>query len=587
MHASLSTAGNTNFRTPPADIEAALAALGAHKRSWAATGFAERAALARRCAAAAVAEAEGITAATVAYKGAYEHSSGEERLGWMLGPQQLCDIAESLELAAQGKRREPLAVHWRDGKQAVLRVFPSTLGQHLSAPGFAGDLWLRPGAAVAPGADARQGGPGEVVLVLGAGNHAVLAVADVAHHALVHGAVCVLKMNPVNEWAGPFIERALAPLAEAGALRVVYGGAAVGAKLAEHAAVDSVHITGSDATYDAIVWRGAKKAANKRPPFGKKITAELGCVTPYIMVPGAWSESDLEVKATDVVAMVASNASCNCLAAKVLVLSRHWAQRDAFLAALRRRFAAAATRFPYYPGAAAKWEAFAKAYAGCEVIGASDHGELRYLLLPPAPPAAGELALTREAWSPVLAIRELDTPAGDAPAFMAAAASACNTLCWGTLSCSVYCHPATEAAHRGAFEALIAELRYGAIGVNVPSVFVYRTPGLTWGGFPNSTPDDIGSGAGVVWCVLASAGMLGACIENAAARANAATRICTQTTAWRRACCARRGTARRRTWGPRSRARWWPTRRRRASATRCAWRCAPFAAAEARSSLDA
>ena len=37
-----------------------------------------------------------------------------------------------------------------------------------------------------------------------------------------------------------------------------------------------------------------------------------------------------EAKAAEVVAAVLHNASCNCLAAKVLILGRHWAQRDAF-----------------------------------------------------------------------------------------------------------------------------------------------------------------------------------------------------------------------------------------------------------------
>lgn len=39
--------------------------------------------------------------------------------------------------------------------------------------------------------------------------------------------MAVLKVNTVNEYTGPSVERALAPLIEHGALKVVYGGAAV------------------------------------------------------------------------------------------------------------------------------------------------------------------------------------------------------------------------------------------------------------------------------------------------------------------------------------------------------------------------
>ncbi len=190
-----------------------------------------------------------------------------------------------------------------------------------------------------------------------------------------------------------------------------------------------MHITGSDKTYDAIVWGGAPKAPGAAPPYDKHVSAELGCITPYVLVPGVWSDADLEAKAAEVVAAVLHNASCNCLAAKALLLCRGWPQRDAFLAVLRRRFAIAASRAAYYPGSCDKYDAFAEAYPAASKLGRSS-GEfgggsagdaaaakaggggggagvrtLPALLLPPAPPVAGEKALTDEAWSPVLAVR--------------------------------------------------------------------------------------------------------------------------------------------------------------------------------------
>lgn len=72
-----------------------------------------------------------------------------------------------------------------------------------------------------------------------------------------------------------------------------------------------------------------------QPSQTRRVTAELGCVTPYIVCPGQWSQSDLEYHAGTVVAGMTHNAGHNCLKAEVLLLDRDWPQREAFLAALR------------------------------------------------------------------------------------------------------------------------------------------------------------------------------------------------------------------------------------------------------------
>ena len=84
----------------------------------------------------------------------------------------------------------------------------------------------------------------------------------------------------------------------------------------DHALVDNIHITGSDRTHDAIIWGAtadeqAKNKANKTPRLNKPISSELGCVTPVMVIPGAWSEAELEYQARHVAGMVAQNASFN------------------------------------------------------------------------------------------------------------------------------------------------------------------------------------------------------------------------------------------------------------------------------------
>src|SRR5690606_35864816 len=95
---------------------------------------------------------------------------------------------------------------------------------------------------------------GGVSVILGAGNVSSIPPMDAFTKMFIEGMVCIIKMNPVNEWVGPHLERALAPLIDAGYLHIVYGGSDVGQALVTSELIDDVHITGSDRTHDSIVW---------------------------------------------------------------------------------------------------------------------------------------------------------------------------------------------------------------------------------------------------------------------------------------------------------------------------------------------
>lgn len=99
-----------------------------------------------------------------------------------------------------------------------------------------------------------------LALAARAGNQVNVIVGDIVQKMLVESCAVVCKMNPVNEYAGPLLEEMLQPLVRSGALRFAYGGGKEGALLCNHPAVDSMHITGSHVTHDAIVWGGQPKA---------------------------------------------------------------------------------------------------------------------------------------------------------------------------------------------------------------------------------------------------------------------------------------------------------------------------------------
>ena len=127
--------------------------------------------------------------------------------------------------------------------------------------------------------------------------------------------------------------------------------------------MDSIHLTGSARTYDAIVWGSDRNAhparkAEGRRALSKPVTAELGCVTPVLVVPGRWSSADLEFQARHVAAMVTQNAGFNCNAAQVVVLARGWAQREEFVDRLKAALARIPPRRAYYPGAQERHRGF-------------------------------------------------------------------------------------------------------------------------------------------------------------------------------------------------------------------------------------
>jgi hypothetical protein len=344
---------------------------------------------------------------------------------------------------------------------------------------------------------------GRVVLVLGGGNINAIPPMDVITKLFNEGTACILKMNPVNAYLGPYLERAFAEPIRQGFLSVVYGGAEEGAYLARHDGVDGIHLTGSDRTYDALVWgrpgpeREARKAQN-RPVLTKPVTAELGNVSPVIVTPARFTDKELTYQAEDIAASLTYNASFNCNAAKVVITSRGWPQREAFLQALERAFAAGGERAAYYPGATDRWETFAADRRDARMLGTRSDTSLPFVLVPDVDAEGSEQGFRSESFCPVL--YETQLAAGDPPEFLRSAVRFANERLWGTLSAGLVVPAAAvkDPEIGRAVEQAIVDLRYGAVGVNAWGgyIFAFGTP--PWGAHPSSTPADIQSGTGWV-----------------------------------------------------------------------------------------
>jgi aldehyde dehydrogenase (NAD(P)+) len=345
---------------------------------------------------------------------------------------------------------------------------------------------------------------GRVVLVLGAGNLAMIPVMDVITMMFNEGKVCMLKMNPVNAYLGPLIEEAFAPAIRHGFLSVVYGGVEEGRYLVDHDLIDEIHITGSDRTHDTLVWgppgeeRKRRMAAND-PHLKKKISSELGNVSPVIIMPGPYSNKQLRFMAEDIAGYFTMNSSFLCCAAKMLVVAKGWDKREMFINILADILKSVPLRKAYYPGTAERFDTFTSGRANIRSIGAASEGKLPWTLITDLDSdKADDPIFTCESFCPILG--ETAVGNSDPLTFLYRAVDFVNEKLWGTLSATLVVHPALlkdrsieEGVERG-----IGRLRYGTVCVNAfPGMsFAFGSP--PWGAYPGSTLLDIQSGRGWV-----------------------------------------------------------------------------------------
>jgi hypothetical protein len=493
--------------TSPTDCDQILNQLAVQRQTWLQVGIPERIDILQRCLLRVEAVAVEWVATACPEKGNATDDvlAGEE---WLSGPAAVIKFLQQLiqSLKAGG---QPQPVRWRqreaDGGQSqhIAEVFPKGLVETLFWQGFRAEVWLEPGKPPSQGHIYRSAATtttllqtGKVALVLGAGNIASIAPLDCLDKLFVQNQVVLLKMNPVNAYLGPLLEKAFQPLAAYFA--VVYGGAEVGQYLCQHPLVETLHITGSHHTYNTILG-GNRDAPGSTPLLNKPISAELGNVTPILVVPGAWSEADLHFQARHIASMVAHNASFNCTAAQVLVTAQGWSQQSLFLAAVRQALAKLPRRPAYYPGALQRYQEFLARYPQAQPLGdmsADTSSTLPWTVIPDVPAQPGEYALSQEVFCGILA--EVSLPGTSPHDFLATAVPFVNQVLWGNLCCVLLIHPRSQKQLGQDWPQTLAELRYGNIGVNVWTGVSFALGVTSWGAFPGNSDQDIQSGRGAV-----------------------------------------------------------------------------------------
>jgi acyl-CoA reductase-like NAD-dependent aldehyde dehydrogenase len=413
------------------------------------------------------------------------------------------------EIIQQGKPSIPGPITENPNGQLSVQVFPQktidrllllgTTCQVIMPPGMTREDLLENQAS----AYLRGDPTGKITLVLGAGNTSFLIPGDILAKLFGDGQVVIFKPNPLNEFLGPLVEYAFRSLIEPGYMRVVYGGAEQGAYLSHHDLDDELHMTGSHHTFEAIVFgpgeEGSQRKAARTPQLKKRFTAELGNITPVIVVPGDWSESEIQTQGIKIATWLVYNAGFACPAPRLVIQSKNWPLRDQLNQAIKEAFSRVETRHAFYPGSEKLHADFVAAHPGSTLVGDPPQGHLPWTYLTDVDPAdVDNICFKEEQFCSILSETALEVDS--VSEFIGKAVSFVNQHVWGTLHAILIVDPKTarDPEIAAAVEQAIADLRYGTVAVNQHPAISYYIGLTTWGGFPGHDIYDIQSGTGVV-----------------------------------------------------------------------------------------
>ena len=335
-----------------------------------------------------------------------------------------------------------------------------------------------------------------ITLVLGAGNFSSIPYLDVLYHLITRKSVILLKLNPVNEYLKPVFEKVFQNFIERGYIIVTTGNIDESKYMANHPGINHIHLTGSDKTFEDIVYGREltdkeRKTKSLSKINNKPITSELGNVTPIIIHPGKWSTSDIKYQARKIVTAKLNNNGFNCIAAQVVVLPDGWGQTDTLIKFVKHYMSKAKERKAYYPESIERLEKLEK-----------DKGYERVNALSCVTPH-----LTREikayskfeideVWSSTIYFKKIEyTSIED---FANKAIDYCNDELWGNLGVSVIIKDHDRKFNKHITNLYIDKLNYGTVAINEWAAIGYIIPQLPWGGFPGNRDNDIQSGQSVV-----------------------------------------------------------------------------------------
>ena len=336
----------------------------------------------------------------------------------------------------------------------------------------------------------------KITLVLGAGNVSSIPVLDALFHMIAYKSVIYLKLNPVNDYLLPIFTQVFDPFITRGFMIITQGDMQASKYLTQHDAFQQIHLTGSNYTYENIVYgkvlSDKERSLKTYPKINKKpITSELGNVTPIIVHPGNWSRSEIRHQAKKIVTAKLNNSGFNCIAAQVIVLPKDWRHTQKLKNDIKHYLKKVGDTTSYYPGSSENLY---------ELIDTNNYEQINNLTCS-TPFLLADLDLekeygNKEVWSTALYFKELSFSSYED--FAVKAIDYVNNELWGNLGVTVLIKNFKKGTNKLILKNYVDDLKYGTVAINEWSALGFVIPSLPWGGYPGNRDNDIQSGQGYV-----------------------------------------------------------------------------------------
>lgn len=331
-----------------------------------------------------------------------------------------------------------------------------------------------------------------VSLILGAGNVSCIPLLDAIYHMVTKRSTILLKLNPVNDYLLPVYEKIFQNFINKGYMVVTKGDVEVSKYMCSHKGIDHIHLTGSDETYENIVYgRNLTEEEKKLSTLPKKnsvsITTELGNVTPFIIHPGNWTNSQIKFQARKIVTAKLNNGGFNCISAQIVVLPKGWKHTEKLMKYVKYYMRKIDDRYSYYP----------KSIDLLNKLEKDKNYSRENSLSCATPHLTREIKAysnyeTSEVWGTSIYFKQLDY---DSPeSFANNAIEYCNNELWGNLGASVIIKSYKRKHNKEILDNYVNNLKYGTIAINEWSAIGFIIPTLPWGGYPGNKDNDIQSG---------------------------------------------------------------------------------------------
>ena len=426
-----------------------------------------------------------------------KHKEGEE---WLGGP--FVSILTLQYYIEYLENNEQLDINKFDNTKNSYKVFPNKFIEKLTFPLLNAEIRFSKSMNFEQineyrGFNQRIGtDSGSVTLILGAGNVSSIPFLDTIFHLVANRSSIILKLNPVNDYLNPVFQKVFHEFIERGFISVVNGDIPTSKYLSEHRSIDAIHLTGSNYTYENIVYGRVlndkeRKLSSLNKTNKKPIFTELGNVTPIIIHPGKWSNSEIKFQARKIVTAKLNNSGFNCIAAQVIVLPKGWRSNDKLKKYIKYYLNKIGDTTSYYPGAVESLKALQnnKNYEQINDQVCSTPFMVSDL-------DTDEKFSVEEVWNSTLYFKEIEYT--DYESFANNSIDYVNNELWGNLGATVLLKDSKKKRNSEVVENYKHNLNYGTIAINEWAAIAFIIPTMPWGGYPGNKDNDIQSGQGFV-----------------------------------------------------------------------------------------